>query len=77
MSDSCLTLQKLSRVLIDQALKDSGWDLLDTQQVRLEASGRSGRADYILLDSLIRPLCVLEAKKQDEDPYDAKERTRS
>lgn len=67
------TPEAFARVLIDQALKDSGWDLLDTQQVRLEASGRNCRADYILLDSLVRPICVLEAKKEDQDPYEAKE----
>ncbi len=70
------TPEAFARVLIDQALKDSDWDLLDTKQVRLEVSGKSGRSDYILLDSLLRPLCVLEAKREDEDPYDAKEQAR-
>jgi type I site-specific restriction endonuclease len=70
------TPEAFARVLIDQALKDSGWDSLDTKQVRLEVSGKSGRSDYILLDLLTRPLCVLEAKKEDEDPYDAKEQAR-
>ncbi len=70
------TPEAFARVRIDAALRDSGWDLLDQTQVRLEVIGGSGRADYILLDSMQRPLCVLEAKKEDEDPYDAKEQAR-
>jgi type I site-specific restriction endonuclease len=35
-----------------------------------------GRADYLLRDSLGRMLCVLEAKREDLDPYDAKEQAR-
>jgi len=40
--------EAFSRVLIDQALKDSGWDLLDDHRVRFELDGKSGRADYVL-----------------------------
>jgi type I restriction enzyme R subunit len=68
--------EAFSRVLIDQALKDSGWDLLNTQQVRFEMSGRDGRADYVLLDEHGHALCVLEAKREDTDPYEAKEQAR-
>ena len=68
--------EAFSRVLIDQALKDSDWDLLDTQQVRFEMSGRDGRADYVLLDQHGHALCVLEAKREDADPYEAKEQAR-
>ena len=71
-----LNPEAFSRVLIDRALEDSEWDLLDPRQVRFEMSGSSGRADYILLDLLGRPICVLEAKAEDEDPYDAKEQAR-
>jgi type I restriction enzyme R subunit len=67
--------EAFSRVLIDQSLKDSGWDLLNPQQVRFEHHGNSGRADYVLLGPY-GPLCVLEAKKEDLDPYDAKEQAR-
>jgi type I restriction enzyme R subunit len=67
--------EAFSRVLIDQALSASGWDLLDDRQVRFEASGRSGRADYVLSGER-GPLCVLEAKREDLDPYDAKEQAR-
>src|SRR5207237_244861 len=41
-----------------------------------ELSTTSGRADYLLKDKLGRILCVLEAKKEDLDPYDAKEQAR-
>lgn len=69
-------LEAFSRILIDQALKDSGWNTTDTRQVRLEVSGSGGRADYILLDDKGMALCVLEAKREDYDPYDAKEQAR-
>jgi type I restriction enzyme R subunit len=62
-------------VLIDQALRESNWDLLDPHRVRFESSGRDGRADYILLGKN-GPLCVLEAKRLDADPYEAKEQAR-
>jgi len=62
--------------LIDRALADSGWDLLNNKQVRLEVNAANKRADYLLLDTLGRTLCVLEAKAEDHDPYDAKEQAR-
>jgi type I restriction enzyme, R subunit len=68
--------EAFSRILIDQALKDSGWDLLDTHSVRFEMSGRDGRADYILIGQHGHALCVLEAKREDVDPYEAKEQAR-
>ena len=69
--------EAFSRVLIDKALEFSGWNLLDPHEVRFEQNGTSGRADYVLM----RPnkgtaLCVLEAKREDVDPYDAKEQAR-
>lgn len=69
-----------SRILIDDALRDSGWDILEPRQVQFEyhnASGRAhGRADYVLKDTAGRALAVLEAKSADKDPYDAKEQAR-
>ena len=50
-------------MLIDQALRDSGWDLLNPQQIQFELHTVNGRADYLLKDSLSRVLCVLEAKR--------------
>ena len=67
--------EAFSRILIDQALKESDWDLLDPHRVRFELDGHSGRADYVLSGPR-GPLCVLEAKREDKDPYDAKEQAR-
>lgn len=68
--------EAFSRVLIDKALEFSGWNLLDPKQVEFEHHNTGGRADYLLKDSLGRVLCVLEAKREDKDPYDAKEQAR-
>lgn len=68
--------EAFSRVLIDKALEFSGWNLLDPHQVRFEVSDRTGRSDYVL-NGKRAPLCVLEAKREDEDPYDHKEQARS
>jgi len=68
--------EAFSRVLIDKALEFSSWDLLDPRQVKFELHTGSGRADYLLQDKLGRVLCVLEAKREDLDPYDAKEQAR-
>jgi type I site-specific restriction endonuclease len=81
--------EAFSRVLIDQALRESGWDLLDERptrraspesdrddrSVRFELDGHSGRADYVLSGER-GPLCVLEAKRPDLDRYKAKEQAR-
>lgn len=68
--------EAFSRVLIDKALEASGWDLLDPRQVQFELITASGRSDYLLKDNLGRVLCVLEAKREDLDPYDAKAQAR-
>jgi type I restriction enzyme, R subunit len=67
--------EAFSRILIDKALEFSGWNLLDSRQVRFELNGTTGRADYVLCGQR-GPLCVLEAKREDLDPYDAKEQAR-
>ncbi|RJQ51383.1 MAG: DEAD/DEAH box helicase [Nitrospiraceae bacterium] len=68
--------EAFSRILIDRALTDSNWDLLNPQQVQFEHHTPTGRADYLLKDNIGRVLCVLEAKREDLDPYDAKEQAR-
>lgn len=68
--------EAFSRILIDKALEASGWNLLDSQQVQFELNTGSGRADYLLKDKRGAVLCVLEAKREDIDPYDAKEQAR-
>src|SRR6266571_9540286 len=60
--------EAFSRVLIDKALEFSGWNLLDPLQVRFELNGATGRADYVLSGQR-GPLCVVEAKREDLDPY--------
>lgn len=61
-----------SRAVIDQHLKDMGWDILDTNQVVFEDHGVAGRADYVLKDKLGKPIALIEAKAPDIDPYSAK-----
>ncbi len=68
--------EAFSRYLIDKALEFSGWNLLNPQQVQFEQHTKEGRADYLLKDHLGRVLCVVEAKREDLDPYDAKEQAR-
>lgn len=68
--------EAFSRILIDEELTYSGWDLHDAHQVRFEYHNHNGRADYLLLDKNGGVLCVLEAKKETLDPYDAKEQAR-
>ncbi len=67
--------EAFSRVLIDKALEFSGWNLLDPHQVRFELNTATGRTDYVL-NGERGPLSVLEAKRKDLDPYDAKEQAR-
>src|ERR1017187_4422184 len=67
--------EAFSRILIDKALEFSGWNLLDPRQLRFELNGVTGRSDYVLSGKR-GPLCVLEAKREDLDPYEAKEQAR-
>src|SRR5438093_11054615 len=67
--------EAFSRILIDKALEFSGWNLLDPKQVRFELNTATGRADYLLYGRRA-PLSVLEGKREDLDPYDAKEQAR-
>ena len=65
--------EAFSRILIDKALEASDWDLL--KDVHFELTTATGRADYVLKGKY-GPLCVVEAKAEDKDPYDAKEQAR-
>lgn len=65
--------EAFSRILIDRALQESGWDLLDSKQVQFEVGAQGKRADYLLKDKNGRIQLVLEAKREDSDPYDARE----
>ena len=68
--------EAFSRVLIDKALEFSGWNLLDPHEVRFEINSATGRADYVLMAKRGTAICVLEAKRENVDPYDAKEQAR-
>lgn len=64
-----------ARMVVDQLLKDAGWDIFDKSQVSTEEPAADGRADYLLKNALTRPLCVIETKRFGKDPYGAKEQT--
>ncbi len=68
--------EAFSRVLIDKELAYSNWDTTNNAQVTFELKGKSGRADYVLFGDH-GPLCVIEAKNPDKDPYEAKEQARA
>lgn len=68
--------EAFSRVLIDKALEFSGWNLLDPHEVRFELNSETGRADYVLMAGRGGALCATEAKREDVDPYEAKEQAR-
>jgi type I restriction enzyme R subunit len=63
-----------ARILIDELLRQAGWEPADKTQVLTEhfAAG-SGRADYVLLDQNGRPIAVIEAKRSAIQPYVAKQ----
>ena len=42
--------EAFSRILIDDELKYSGWDLHDPRQLRFEYHTHTGRADYLLME---------------------------
>jgi predicted type IV restriction endonuclease len=52
--------EAFSRILIDKALEFSGWNFLNSHQVRFKLNTESGRADYLLCGQR-GPLLVLEA----------------
>jgi len=63
-----------ARILIDDLLRQVGWDPADKAQVVTEhAITGVGRADYMLLDQNGRPLAVVEAKRSAIQPYVAKQ----
>jgi len=78
-----------ARILIDDMLRQAGWDPADKSQVLTEVSTRDfqaseprptygnessiTRADYVLLDRRGRPLAIIEAKRYAIEPYTAKQ----
>ncbi len=64
--------EAFSRVVIDDLLKDVGWDLTDGHSVRYEDQLSDGtRADYVLCDRHGRAIAVIEAKRSAINPADA------
>jgi len=63
-----------ARIVIDDMLRQAGWDPADKSQVLTEhTSADGGRADYLLLSRNGRPLAVVEAKRAAIEPYTAKQ----
>jgi type I site-specific restriction endonuclease len=65
-----------ARIVIDQLLREAGWDILDKSQVSIEETAADGRADYLLKNTRTQPLAVIEAKRFAFDPYSAKEQAK-
>ncbi len=65
--------EAFSRVVIDRKLREVGWDIEVSKQVVFEDHGTAGRSDYVLKDSNDHPIAIIEAKKPDFDPYNAKQ----
>src|SRR3989344_4158400 len=64
--------EAFSRVVIDDLLKDVGWNLADGNSVRYEYTLPDGtRADYVLCDRHGRAMAVIEAKRSAINPAEA------
>ena len=66
-----------ARMVIDQILKDAGWNIMDKSVVSTEEPTADGRADYLLKNTRTQPLAVIEAKRFSVDPYSGKEQART
>lgn len=63
-----------ARIVIDDLLRQAGWDPSDKSQVLAEHHVADvGRVDYLLLSRNGRPLAIIEAKKTAIEPYTAKQ----
>jgi type I restriction enzyme R subunit len=68
------TTEADARIIIDDRLKQAGWDPADKSQVLTELSYADGaRADYALLSQNGRVLAIIEAKRSAIQPYSAKQ----
>lgn len=65
-----------ARIIIDQLLRNAGWDIVNKAIVSTEEAAADGRADYVLKDTRTRPLAVVEAKRFSIDPYSAKKQAK-
>lgn len=63
-----------ARIVIDELLRQAGWDPSDKSQVLAEHPvSDGGRVDYLLLGRNGRPLAIIEAKRSAIEPYTAKQ----
>lgn len=63
-----------ARIVIDDLLRQAGWDPADKSQVLTEHPlPEGGRADYLLVSRNGRPLAIIEAKRSAIEPYTAKQ----
>lgn len=68
------TTEADARIVIDDLIRQAGWDPSDKSQVLTEhALPEGGRADYLLLSRSGRPLAIIEAKRTAIEPYTAKQ----
>ncbi len=72
-----MTTEADARMVIDQLLKDAGWEITNKAQVSTEEPSADGRADYLLKNTRTQPLAVIEAKKFAIDPYSAKDQAKA
>jgi type I restriction enzyme R subunit len=67
-----MTTEADARMIIDQLLKDAGWNIFNKVQISTEEPSADGRADYLLKNTRTQPLAIIEAKRFSIDPYSAK-----
>jgi len=68
-----MTNETDARIIIDDQLRQAGWNPADKTHVLTEVKTDRGKPDYVLLDQRGRSLAVIEAKKNAIDPYTAKQ----
>jgi len=66
-----------AKTLIDEHLRNRGWNLADFSKIRKEYPTPAGRpVDYIFFDKNGKPIAILEAKKPGKDLYGALEQAK-
>lgn len=66
-----------AKSLIDEHLRNRGWNLADFSKIRKEYQTPTGRhVDYIFFDNNGNPVAILEAKKPGKDLYGALEQAK-
>lgn len=59
-----MTTEADARMVIDQLLKNAGWDIFNKAQVSTEEPSTDGRADYLLKNTRTQPLAIVEARSE-------------